>query len=283
MRHFGSLTLLRHSRLADDAMSLPLRKSNRRHARALRSLLALALAATCGSLAAQQPAAHYQFAASQQPPGAVGAQRLQAGGPVQGYFQPVELTAPEGVLIGLAAQGGWTEPVDGSFHAGMLIGVPYRVQLQNLPEEFNSRECYPTIEIIDRTYAPQGMAQRFPIPVVFNEDDLRLATKGMLVTRVIYVEDPQLAIPGVQAPGDQLWHDAGSKANPLEVADRLGRPVAIVRLGARMPDQRQGPDLQFTYGCPPWQRLSAPADAQWAPAPNAAPLKSARASNAAAR
>ena len=265
-------------------MSLLFRKSNHRYVRALRLPLALVMAMTCGSDAsAQQPAAHYQFAASQQPPGAVGGQRLQAGGPVHGYFQPVELSAPEGVLIGMAAQGGWTEPVDGSFHAGMLIGVPYRVQLLNLPEEFNSQECYPTVEIIDRTYAPQGMARRFPIPVVFNEDDLRLATKGMLVTRVIYVEDPQLAIPGVQAPGDQLWHDAGSKANPLEVADRLGRPVAIVRLGARMPDQRQGPDLQFTYGCPPWQQLSAPAEPTLTPAPNAAPVKSARASGAAAR
>jgi len=38
--------------------------------------------------------------------------------------------------------------------------------------------------------------------------------------------------------------------DPLEVADRLGRPVAIVRLGGRLPDA-MGPDQRFLYGSPP--------------------------------
>ncbi|MCE9605747.1 MAG: hypothetical protein K8U03_12705 [Planctomycetia bacterium] len=214
---------------------------------------------------AQQPAAHYQFQ-TQNPPGAVAAARLQRGGPVVGYFQPVEMTGPKGVLISLADQGGWTEPTEGAVFAGMQIGTPYRIKLSNLPEQFRNLECYPTIEIIDRTYAPVGMERRFPIPVIFNEDDLRLATDGLLVTRVVYIEDPKQALPGTQQPGEQLWHDAGAKANPLEVADRLGRPVAIVRLGGRTPDESAGPDMHFIYGCPKWLRIvPLPALAQAVP------------------
>ena len=37
----------------------------------------------------------------------------------------------------------------------------------------------------------------------------------------------------------------------MAVADELGRPVAILRMGARLPDHPEGPDMQFLFGCPP--------------------------------
>ena len=39
--------------------------------------------------------------------------------------------------------------------------------------------------------------------------------------------------------------------DPLAVADALGRPVAILRLGGRLPDHQTGPDEHFLYGSPP--------------------------------
>lgn len=221
----------------------------------------LALAAiaylAAAPLAAQQPLeGHYRYPA-QTPLGQVGAERLREGGPVVGYFQPVAFTAPLGINISVSTDGGWTEPAHDPVYAGMLIGQPYRLKLTNLPLH-PDRACYPTVEIIDRTYPPAGMERRFPIPIVFNDDDVRLAMDGMFVTRVVYVEDPQQAIAGKQQPGEQLWHDAGSEANALEVADRLGRPVAIVRMGGRTPDESQGPDLQFQFGCPQWLRFAPP-------------------------
>src|SRR5215217_4570150 len=39
------------------------------------------------------------------PPGAIGSQRLQRGGPLSGYFQPVRIRAPEGARISLAVEG----------------------------------------------------------------------------------------------------------------------------------------------------------------------------------
>lgn len=233
---------------------------------------AFAVSTSVAPASAQQPRAQYMFQ-QQTPPGAVGQMRLQRGGPVVGYYQAVEISAPKGVVASLADQGGWTDPSERPVFTGFQIGVPYRIKLANLPEHFRNQECYPTIEIIDRTYAPVGLERRFPIPIVINEDDLRLATDGMLVTRVVYIEDPQQALPGKQMPGDQLWHDVGPRANPLEEADRLGRPVAIVRLGGRTPDEQTGPDMQFLYGCPKWLRLlPPPVELQPTPAANPQPL-----------
>jgi len=42
----------------------------------------------------------------------------------------------------------------------------------------------------------------------------------------------------------------------LAMADALGRPVAILRLGARLPSNAAGPDEQFLYGCPPFVKYS---------------------------
>lgn len=206
---------------------------------------------TAKSAQAQKPlAAHYLYP-SQTPPGQVGQQRLQRGGPVVGYFQPVSFSMPGEVVGAVARDGGWTESTHDVIHGGLLIGQTYRLRLSNLPLH-PGRDCYPTVEIIDRTYPPPGLEKQFPIPIVFNDDDIRLAMDGMYVTRVVYVEDPLQAIPGAQKPGEQLWHDAGPHSNPLEVADQLGRPVAIVRIGSRTPDESQGPDYQFMYGYPKW-------------------------------
>lgn len=216
----------------------------------------LILSAAICTAEAQSPAhIHYRHAA-QTPLGLVGAERLRQGGPVEGYFQPVEFTAQTEMKISMASDGDWTEPGD-KLLAGYLLGQTYRLKVSNLAL-FPGKSVYPTIEVIDRTYPPVGMELRFPIPIVFNEDDVRLAMQGMFVTRVVYVEDPQLAIPGAQKPGEQLWHDAGSSANALEVADRLGRPVAIVRLGGRVPDDVRGPDLAFQFGCPKWLLFTPP-------------------------
>ncbi len=252
-----------------------------RHAYRRRLLASLLACVFATAAQAQTPEGHYRFGPNV-PAGAVGHERLNRGGPVHGYFQPVEVTAPQGVVVSLAEQGYWTDATDGPVLAGMLIGQVYRVKLSNL-EDHPDRDLYPTIEVIDRTYPPPGMERRFPIPIVLNASDLDLALRGLMVTRVVYVEDPALAIPGKQMPGEQLWHDAGPQANALEEADRLGRPVAIVRIGGRVPVEGEGPDWEFLYGSPPWRHLARPTTIA-APPPTILPTeKTARSDRNAAR
>ncbi|HEV3137812.1 MAG TPA: hypothetical protein VGZ26_07900, partial [Pirellulales bacterium] len=58
----------------------------------------------------------------------------------------------------------------------------------------------------------------------------------------------------------QSYFEAPEGENPLEVADSLGRPMAILRMGARVPDA-EGPDEAFMYGSPPllkWKPAAVP-------------------------
>lgn len=148
------------------------------------------------------------------------------GGPLPGFFQPVEIKAPCGALISLAAEGQFDQPQQGSRKVGLLIGSVYRLRVTGIPLAAGL-EVFPTVEIIDRTYPPIGMELRFPIPIELSEKDLRLALEGKFVTRVIYMEDPRNALPARENPQAQEWFETKPGEDPLAVADALGRPVAI--------------------------------------------------------
>lgn len=209
-----------------------------------------AVAVWAGKAMAQEPLSpHYPYSTAL-PPGAVGAWRVERGGPIRGYFQQVELKAPEGVQIALAADGNFTESQDAPVKVGMLVAPVYRLKVTNVPNR-DGEELFPTIEIVDRVYPPRGKHRQFPIPVELTETDLNLALDGNFVTRVIYIEDPTAALPRAEGQ-EQSWFDAGPGANPVEVADRLGRPVAILRMGGVTPDPFEGPDMRFLNGCPPF-------------------------------
>ena len=79
------------------------------------------------------------------------------------------------------------------------------------------------------------MALRFPVPIELTAEELRMADEGMFVTRVIYVENPNDALPVRDQPDEQQWVEAPHGADPLVVADEMGRPIAILRIGGRVP------------------------------------------------
>jgi hypothetical protein len=214
-------------------------------------LVAVACLILAGTARAQEEAVHYWHHGIM-PPGAIGSRQLQRGGPLPGFYQPVEIKAPRGVSISLAAGNQFDAAQAAPRRAGFLIGSVYRLRVTNIPRA-EGLEVFPTIEVIDRLYAPPDQAVRFAIPVELTQEDLQLALEGRFVTRVIYLEDPQSASPVASNPAaepSQTWFDVGPGRDPLAVADALGRPVAILRLGARVPDQ--GPDSQFFFGSPPW-------------------------------
>jgi len=201
-------------------------------------------------LLAQVPGVHYQHRADM-PPGAIGNWQLKRGGPLPGYFQPVEIKAPSGAKISMASAGGFVPAEKAPLTVGLLIGGVYRLKVTHIPLAAG-RELFPTIEVIDRLYPPPGLAQKFPIPVELTADELRLAAEGHFVTRVVYVEDPHDALPAAEDPDHQHWIDAGEGVDPLQMADLLGRPVAILRIGGRLPLEGQEGEREFLGRAPPW-------------------------------
>ena len=216
-------------------------------------MLVLWCLGAAAALPAQSPSVHYLHHGVM-PPGAIGSLQLQRGGPLPGFYQPVEIKAPPGASISLAVDRQFDHPRPAPRKVGLLIGAVYRLRVMNIPLA-EGLEIFPTVEIIDRLYAPPDQQTRFAIPIYITEEDLRLAIDGKFVTRVIYLEDPRHALPARDDPQTQSWFEAAPGQDPLAVADGLGRPVAILRLGARLPSEGQMQDARFFYGSPPFVAL----------------------------
>ncbi len=205
----------------------------------------LAIAASSATAHAQQPPVH-RLHAGALPPGAIGNLRLLRGGPLSGYFQPVRIRAPQGARISLAEEGGFCTEQYETTLVGMQIGPVYRLRVAGFAPD-GGGEVFPTVEVIDRLYPPAGLALRYPIPVELTRDELRMAADGLLVTRVIYLENPSEALPADEPQDEQPWVEAPHGGDPLAIADEMGRPVAILRIGGRVPN----PGTTAFDACPP--------------------------------
>lgn len=214
----------------------------------LRWAVLICLTLTAPAFGQDRPV-HWRHAGAM-PPGAIGRQRLLRGGPLSGYCQPVEIRAPQGARISPWTGADGPEGQSHSLLVGLQIGSVYRIKVTDIPGS-PGLEVFPTVELIDRLYPPEGMARRFPVPVELTLDELLMAADGRFVTRVIYVEDPQLAIPiAEKALSATRWFEARPGEDPLVSADALGRPIAILRMGGRTPDAYEH-DSEFSYGAAP--------------------------------
>lgn len=219
-------------------------------------LALLAIVLLAGAAGAQPPVIHYPQRADL-PPGAVGQHQLLRGGPLPGYFQPVRVYAPSGAKVALSADGTFFPPESSETQAGMLIGAVYRLKVSEIPR-YEGLEVFPTVEVINRLYPPPGEELQFPIQVEIAYDDILAALNGRFVTRVIYLENPEIARPERDDPENQSFFDVLPTEDPLLAADRLGKPMAILRIGSRVPTPDEL-DMQFFFGNPALM-LYAPAE-----------------------
>lgn len=206
---------------------------------------------------AQQQGVHMLQHGIYTPPGAIGSRQAMRGGPIRCFFQPVEIIAPPGAMISLVEKGRFNEAKPAPRKAGLVLGQVYRLRITNIPFE-PGREVFPTIELVDRLHPPKGQEVRFAAPIEFTQEDLELALEGKFVTRVVYLENPDNALPVSGDAIDEASYDVLPSEDPLEVADRIGRPIAIVRLGGRLPDDATGKvDRAFMGNCPPLLNIAS--------------------------
>ena len=188
------------------------------------------------------------------PPGAIGAQRLLRGGPLSGYVQPVRVFGSKEITISASSAEGYAQSEGGALLAGLQVGGVYAFSITNVPN-MPEAQVYATVELVDRLHPPCGKELRFPVPVELTDQELRMAASASFVTRVIYVEDPRMALPieekKFSANGGQQWFEAAPGDDPLVTADILGRPIAILRIGSRKPPLPQLPVQFFQYEASP--------------------------------
>lgn len=127
---------------------------------------------------------------------------------------------------------------------GLRVGVGYSLRVSNLPDR-PGVELYPMVEILGHLHRPGGIdPSKYPIRVVLRDLDIEAAAdRGQLVTQVVYLEDPEQAVPLKLAKDDPPFVTLGPAEDPARVARALGRVMAVVRIGGRQPsvEELQGP------------------------------------------
>ena len=163
--------------------------------------------------------------------------------------QPVLLRTPDGVLVEIATEDGFTANRSGTNLFGLLQGEVYRFKFTHLPYA-EGRELYPTLELLSTLTPPRGYETDFPILAELTEEDIRMALDGNLVTRVIYLEPPHNAIPVDSTVKEgEISSEAPASINPVALAKSRGRVMAILRIGSRIPDTQTDP-AAFCFGYP---------------------------------
>jgi uncharacterized repeat protein (TIGR01451 family) len=153
--------------------------------------------------------------------------------------QVVRFSGPVGVIVEVL--GPQPEPVPvgdgrGLATVGLRVGVAYQLRVSNLPGRPNAM-LFPMIELVGHLHRPPGIdPAKYPIRVPIGPDDIEdVIAHGRLVTKVVYLEDPELALP-LSLPKDEIPEASLSAVeDPLKVAPALGRVVAVLRIGGRAP------------------------------------------------
>ena len=200
-------------------------------------------AAQTPGLARQTPPRYYPLRADM-PPGINACFNAAIRPAVPGELAFVRLVLPS--VANVEVYGGApVQPIPlPAAWCGLGVGTVYRFRVWGL-DGYPGIELYPSIELLDNTHPPRGREGEFAIPVRLSVEEINLALSGRLVTKVVYVEQPQIA-SSLPTEDGLVVETLTPDYNLIQEADRRGRAVAIVRLGARTPDT-QRPDPEF-YG-----------------------------------
>ena len=148
----------------------------------------------------------------------------------------MEIRGPAGTLIAIETAAGWSPLRTAPLRMGLAVGAPYRLKIGGIPGRAGE-ELFPSLRVTARLATPPGMAWRFPVEVVIDEDDLRIASEGGLVRRVVYLacdsQNPEIVPAG--------WFDVRPGDDALAVAGTLGEPVAELVIGNRLPAPGSAP------------------------------------------
>ena len=122
------------------------------HARPIFRYGALAACLLAVEVLAQAPPTHLRHSTNWQPPGAIGQDQARRGGPLPGYYQPVEVSVPGKARIALAINQQFQKPENSSVMAGMLIGPVYRFHVVGVDGQPGSEGRSQRIEIVSSVH-----------------------------------------------------------------------------------------------------------------------------------
>lgn len=226
-------------------------------------LLVLASAFLVGNSVSHAQSLH-RFHSTGMVPGDVGQQQAYRIPDGAGYFQPVQTYSSSGAQISLQNNDQFS-PAQTRINAALMVGGVYTYRLTNLNEQPGA-ELYPTVEVIHRLYPPAHLAARFPVQIDINQADIDAALAGNFVVKVVYLEDPEASRTQAHVGTTQPSFDLAPGSDLLSTADLMGRPMAIVRIGSRVPEPNAAVLSPFTppaHLLPPTDQQPATASVNW--------------------
>ena len=222
--------------------------------------IALALFVLCGEAIGQaQVPGRYFPLDHRQVPGVASRWNALTRPGAFGQPQPVQIHLPEkGTVSFYHGSPQRVVETQAPSQVGLFVGYTYRIKLSGL-ESHPGVELYPTLEVIDRLHPPKGLAERFPIPVEITAEELEAALQDRMITKVIYLEQPDVARP-VESTGFLPVEELSPRENLMAAADHRGRPVAIFRLGGRIPDPQAPADEFYSQSPIQFSTATVPAE-----------------------
>lgn len=204
------------------------------------TLFALAILSQHRDVSAQsgpRPMYRYPLWQPTMPPGVAGEMAAYRDR-CNGYYQPLRVILPSSGDVTFYGSANTVNTQAAPAQAGFLVGPLYRFKISNMPE-FPGEELYPSIELLDRLHPPPGKAAEFAVPITFTEQEIEKALSGSMVTKVMYLEQPDIASPITLKEGrthlpSQPFEET---RHLLRKADLFGRPMILIRLGGRVAEQ----------------------------------------------
>src|SRR5262249_21666891 len=146
---------------------------------------------------------------------------------------------PEGVRVTAYPGTSLARSYNAPTVMGLRPGYIYRFELTNLP--YNpGKVLYPEVEVRGVLVPRAGMKYMdYPIPLVFSLADIDRVMQGAVITKVIYLEDPEKAIPTEVLPDHPVETPDDTERQAIRSAGENGRLMAIVRLGDRKPSHEE--------------------------------------------
>jgi uncharacterized repeat protein (TIGR01451 family) len=147
-----------------------------------------------------------------------------------------KVLVPEGMTVTVYPGTKQAKIIPAGATVGFRPGYSYRLAISNIPGR-PGETLYPVLEVRGSLIPRAKMNyMEFPTPVFISALDVQRALQGALVTKAIYLENPEKATPVQTEPDEPLEFTDATPDEALAAAKEYGRLVAVLRLGDRRPD-----------------------------------------------
>jgi len=151
----------------------------------------------------------------------------------------VRAVLPEGATVTASpGSAGAKDHVNGAVF-GFRPGYSYRLKFASLPG-YPGEVQYGELEVRGSIIPRPGMKyMEYAAPLFITKEDINRVFVSGLVTKVIYLEDPNKAQPFETTPDRPIELPAVGEREAFRDAELNGRIVAVLRLGDRIPDAEE--------------------------------------------